>query len=94
MHSDNIIRNLRVPGENEHKIPYSGMFRFVSCPSYLGEITEWAGWATMTWSFPGLLFVAWTFANLAPRARSTHQWYQKKFPNYPKNRKALIPFIY
>jgi 3-oxo-5-alpha-steroid 4-dehydrogenase 1 len=94
MHSDNIIRNLRVPGKKVYKIPYGGMFRFVSCPSYLGEITEWGGWAIMTWSFPGLLFVAWTFANLAPRARSTHQWYHQKFPDYPKNRKALIPFIY
>ena len=94
MQSDNIIRNLRVPGEKGYKIPYGGMFRYVSCPSYLGEITEWAGWATMTWSFPGLLFVAWTFANLAPRARSIHQWYHQKFPDYPKNRKALIPFIY
>ena len=94
MQSDNIIRNLRVPGKKEYKIPYGGMFRYVSCPSYLGEITEWAGWATMTWSFPGLLFVAWTFANLAPRARSIHQWYHQKFPDYPENRKALIPFIY
>jgi len=94
MHSDHIIRNLRVPGETEYRIPYGGMFKYVSCPSYLGEITEWTGWAIMTWSFPGLLFVAWTFANLAPRARSNHLWYLNTFPDYPKNRKALIPFLY
>lgn len=94
LHSDNIVRELRKPGEIEYKIPYGGMFRWVSCPSYLGEITEWAGWAILTWSFPGLLFVAWTFANLAPRALSHHKWYLKTFPDYPKNRKALIPFIY
>lgn len=23
-----------------------------------------------------------------------HQWYQKKFDNYPKERKAVIPFIW
>jgi 3-oxo-5-alpha-steroid 4-dehydrogenase 1 len=94
LHSDYIVRNLREPGETEYKIPYGGMFKYVSAPSYLGEITEWAGWAVFTWSFSGLIFVAWTFANLAPRARSHHKWYQKTFPNYPKNRKALIPFIY
>jgi 3-oxo-5-alpha-steroid 4-dehydrogenase 1 len=92
--SDYIIRNLRKPGETEYKVPYGGMFKYVSAPSYLGEITEWGGWAVMTWSLPGLVFVAWTFANLAPRARSHHKWYQKTFPDYPKNRKALIPFIF
>lgn len=92
--SDYIIRNLRKPGETKYKVPYGGMFKWVSAPSYLGEITEWAGWAILTFSFPGLLFVAWTFANLAPRARSHHKWYLETFPDYPKNRKALIPFIY
>ena len=94
LHSDRIIRNLRKPGETEYKIPYGGMFRWVSSPSYLGEITEWTGWAILTLSFPGLIFVAWTFANLAPRALSHHKWYLETFPDYPKNRKALVPFIY
>ncbi len=94
LHSDKIIRDLRKPGETEYKIPYGGMFRWVSCPSYFGEITEWTGWAIMTWSLPGLVFIAWTFANLAPRALSHHKWYLKTFPDYPKNRKALIPFVY
>ncbi|MCK4380739.1 MAG: hypothetical protein KAW51_06320 [Candidatus Lokiarchaeota archaeon] len=34
------------------------------------------------------------FANLAPRARSNHLWYIKILPNYPRNRKALISFIF
>ena len=94
LHSDNIIRRLRKPGETEYKIPYGGMFRWVSSPSYFGEITEWVGWAILTWSFPGLVFVAWTFANLAPRALSHHKWYLETFPDYPKNRRALIPLVY
>ena len=94
LHSDRIIRNLRKPGETEYRIPYGGMFRWVSSPAYLGEITEWAGWAVLTLSFPGMIFVFWTFANLVPRALSHHKWYLETFPDYPKNRKALIPFIY
>jgi 3-oxo-5-alpha-steroid 4-dehydrogenase 1 len=94
LHSDYLVRNLREPGEIEYKVPYGGMFKYVSSPSYFGEITEWTGWAIMTWSFPGLFFALWTFANLAPRARSNHIWYQETFDNYPKNRKALIPLIY
>jgi hypothetical protein len=94
LHSDYIIRNLREPGETEYKIPYGGMFKYVSCPSYFGEITEWTGWAIMTWSLPGLIFAVWTFANLAPRAYTHHIWYIRTFPDYPKNRKRLIPFIF
>ncbi|MFW9782016.1 MAG: hypothetical protein ACFFFB_07010 [Candidatus Heimdallarchaeota archaeon] len=94
LHSDHIVRNLRKPGETEYKIPYGGMFNYVSCPSYLGEITEWIGWAVMIWSLPGLVFALWTFFNLGPRARSHHKWYLKTFPDYPKNRKALIPYLY
>jgi 3-oxo-5-alpha-steroid 4-dehydrogenase 1 len=94
IHSDRIIRHLRKPGETDFKIPHRGMFRFISCPSYLGEIIEWYGWAIMTWSLPGLVFAIWTTANLGPRARSNHKWYIKTFKDYPKNRKALIPFIY
>lgn len=94
LHSDHIVRNLRKPGETEYKIPYGGMFKYVSCPSYLGEITEWIGWAVMTWSIPGLVFASWTFFNLGPRARTHHKWYLETFPDYPKNRKALIPFLF
>ena len=92
--SDHIIRTLRKPGETEYKIPHRGLYRYVSCPNYLGEITEWIGWAIMTWSIPGLVFAIWTFFNLAPRARSNHQWYHDNFEDYPKDRKVLIPFIF
>lgn len=91
--SDSILRNLLKPGESGYKIPYGGMFRFVSCPNYLGELLEWTGFTIATWCFPSAVFAIWTAANLAPRAFSTHKWYLEKFPEYPKNRKALIPFI-
>lgn len=91
--SDSILRNLLKPGETGYKIPYGGMFRFVSCPNYLGELLEWTGFAIATWCFPAVVFVLWTTANLAPRAVSSHKWYLDNFPDYPKNRKALIPFI-
>jgi hypothetical protein len=92
-HSDRILRNLRKAGETSYKIPYGGFFRFISCPNYFGEILEWAGWAVATWSFAGLSFALWTIANLAPRAFSYHTWYKKTFKDYPRERKALIPFI-
>ncbi|MHA1620281.1 MAG: DUF1295 domain-containing protein [Promethearchaeota archaeon] len=91
--SDRILRHLREPGETGYKIPHGGLFKYISCPNYFGEILEWAGWAILTWSFAGFVFALWTIANLAPRARSHHKWYQTHFPDYPPERRALIPFL-
>jgi 3-oxo-5-alpha-steroid 4-dehydrogenase 1 len=92
-HSDWILRNLRKPGESGYSIPRGGLFRWVSCPNYLGEILEWTGWAAATWSLAGLSFAVWTAANLIPRAIRHHRWYRTEFPDYPKKRKAVIPFL-
>jgi len=92
--ADHTLRRLRAPGEMSYKIPRGGLYRWVSCPNYLGEIIIWSGWAIATWSLPGLSFALWTFANLAPRAIGYHRWYQQWFPDYPAQRKALIPFVW
>jgi 3-oxo-5-alpha-steroid 4-dehydrogenase 1 len=92
--SDQILRSLRKHGETGYHIPYGGPFRWGSSPNYLGEIVEWCGWALATWSLPGLAFALWTIANLAPRARSNHMWYHAQFPEYPQERKALIPWVW
>ena len=93
-HADHVLRSLRRPGESTYSIPYGGLYRWVSCPNYLGEILEWIGWAVATWSLPGLAFAMWTFANLAPRAWTNHRWYQERFPDYPADRKALVPGVW
>ena len=38
-------------------------------------------------------FATYTLANLLPRGLSHHHWYLEKFEDYPKNRKAFIPFL-
>jgi len=85
---------LRQPGETGYRIPQGGLYRWISCLNYFGEIIEWAGWAIATWSLPGLAFAVWTFANLAPRARAHHAWYHQHFPEYPRERRALLPGIW
>jgi 3-oxo-5-alpha-steroid 4-dehydrogenase 1 len=93
-HADRTLRFLRKSGRAEYAISQKGLFRMISCPNYLGEILQWFGWAIAVWALPGLLFALWTVANLLPRARSHHLWYRKSFADYPRNRKALIPYIY
>lgn len=92
--SDHILHNLRQVGESGYKITHRGLFHWISCPNYLGEIMIWTGWALSTWSITGLSFAVWTAANLIPRARSHHIWYQKNFADYPANRKTLVPGIW
>jgi protein-S-isoprenylcysteine O-methyltransferase Ste14 len=92
--ADRTLRNLRRPGESGYKVPYGGLYRWISCPNYLGEILTWVGWAVATWSLPGLSFAVWTIANLAPRARAHHAWYRAHFSDYPTQRKALVPGVW
>ena len=96
IHSDNIIRHLRKPGDTRHYIPRGGLFRYVTSANYLGEFVEWSGYALLTWSLGGLAFAVWTFANLAPRARSIHRKYISEFGNeYEKlGRRYILPLIY
>jgi 3-oxo-5-alpha-steroid 4-dehydrogenase 1 len=91
--SDERLLRLRRPGETGYRIPQGGLFRYLSCPNHLGEIIEWAGFALMAWNLPALAFAIWTAANLIPRALSHHRWYREHFPDYPLERKALIPYI-
>ncbi len=91
--SDNRLLALRKGGKKGYYIPYGFLFKYVSSPNLLGEIIEWTGWAIMSWSLPSFSFALWTAANLIPRAMDHHRWYHKKFSHYPKERKALFPYI-
>lgn len=91
---DRALRGLRPACGSDYGIPRGGLFRWISCPNYLGEIVEWAGWAVATWSIAGLAFAAWTVANLVPRARAHHRWYLARFPDYPAERRALVPGLW
>jgi 3-oxo-5-alpha-steroid 4-dehydrogenase 1 len=93
--ADRILRSLRKPGESGYKIPYGGMFAYVSGANFFGEIVEWIGFAVaMGCALPGLTFAICTAANIGPRAISHHRWYIEKFKDeYPKGRMALIPFV-
>lgn len=90
--ADGVLIGLRREGSPGYSIPSGGLYRWVSCPNYLGEIVEWIGWALATWSLAGLAFAAFTAANLVPRALEHHRWYRRTFPDYPRSRRALLPW--
>ncbi len=91
--ADYRLLHLREAGKRQRVLPHGGAFDFVCCPNLSGEIIQWAGFALLTWSLPGLAFAVWTVANLLPRAVWRRNWYREHFSDYPKERAALFPGV-
>ncbi len=97
LRSDYIIRHLRKSEEDtKHYLPEGFMFEYVTSANYLGEMMEWLGFAILTWSFAGLVFFIWTFANLVPRANALYKRYKQEFgPEMERKKlKRVFPFVY
>lgn len=95
-----ILANLRLDAKGEvitliHRMPTGDWFELVSCPHFFAEILIYIaigfalGLGFTTWCL-ALLFV---IVNQVAMGLMTHQWYQTKFKNYPKSRKAIFPYI-
>jgi steroid 5-alpha reductase family enzyme len=94
IHCDHLLRSLRKPGESGYKIPYGGMFKYVSAANYFCESVMWFGWAIACSNNSGWLFLFMTISNLFPRALSQHKFYLETFKEYKGlNRKAYLPLI-
>ena len=90
---DKLLIQLRKGKGTGYKIPYGGLFKYVSCPNFLGEIITWLGFFIVTMGLPAFAFLVWTMVNLIPRALDHHKWYKSEFANYPINRKAVFPYL-
>ena len=91
--SDYIMIALKKNKGSGYHLPNKFMYKYLSAPNYFGELIEWLGWAILTWSISGVVFLIWVIANLFPRALAHHKWYKASFEDYPKERKAIIPGI-
>jgi 3-oxo-5-alpha-steroid 4-dehydrogenase 1 len=88
-----LIALRKAPGP-AYKIPRGGIFEYVSGANFLGEIVEWIGFGLICGTPASWTFAFTTACNIGPRAIHHHQWYLDKFgSDYPKSRKALIPFL-
>lgn len=93
---DHHLRSLRKnTSDGTYYIPNNVFFRRLSAANLVGEIVEWSGYFLMTGSYPALSFAVSTLFNVGNRAIGTHKWYLTKFKDtYPKDRYALIPYVY
>ncbi|PBC31679.1 Trans-2,3-enoyl-CoA reductase [Apis cerana cerana] len=93
------LRDLRPAGSTVRKIPvptnnlFTLLFNFVSCPNYTYEIGSWIGFTIMTSCLPAGFFTIAGAYQMTVWAIGKHKAYKREFPQYPKTRKAIIPFV-
>ncbi|KAI0295914.1 3-oxo-5-alpha-steroid 4-dehydrogenase-domain-containing protein [Multifurca ochricompacta] len=89
------LRNLRPPGTKTRAIPHGYGFGLISCPNYFFESVAWAAVAYMTGSWAAWLFWAVSTAQMASWAAKKQRAYKKEFgKDYPRQRKAMFPFLF
>ena len=109
IYHDEILYSLRrnhppcADGKPRYAIPEGGLYRWISYPNYFSEWIEWIGYAIAAtagqanrWAYTApWIFVISEVVLMLPRAWRGHLWYHKKFEGeYPKKRKAVIPFLF
>lgn len=88
-----LLANLRT-GKEKYYIPKGGWFEYATCPHYFFELVVWLGIFFLSRHFFTLLVFIAMLSYLTARSIKTRQWYRNRFPNYPKDRKYMIPFLF
>lgn len=94
-----LLRNLRPAGSTTRKIPMpnsfplTNLFNYVSCPNYTYEFGAWVGFTIMTSCLPAGIFTLAGMYQMTMWAIGKHKNYRKEFSNYPRQRKAILPFL-
>ncbi|XWS62713.1 hypothetical protein CRYUN_Cryun06bG0034500 [Craigia yunnanensis] len=81
---------------DHYVIPNGDWFDVVSSPQYLAEIFIYAGLVVASGGGDLTIWLLFLFvvANLGFAVAERHNWYLRKFENYPTNRFAITPLVY
>ncbi|KAG2177789.1 hypothetical protein INT43_003036 [Umbelopsis isabellina] len=88
-----ILSNLRTTGPNQYKLPQGGLFRYIWCPHYLGEIISFMGIALISQHLYVALLQVSSSLYLCTRAYNTKKWYKEKFGSHHE-RWCVFPWIF
>ncbi|KAK9265760.1 hypothetical protein L1049_001831 [Liquidambar formosana] len=89
-----LLSKLREEGDKEYKIPKGGLFDWVICPHYLFEILGFIGVSFISQTLYAFCYTMGTTVYLMGRSYATKRWYLSKFEDFPKDVKALIPYVF
>ena len=77
-----------------HELPKGGLFKYVSSPHMSTEIGMYLILYALMYNNSTYIYcLFWVLSNQICNAILTHKWYLENFKDYPKDRKAIIPFI-
>jgi len=88
-----VLKGLRRPGTTERGIPKGFGFNQVSCANYWWEFCSWVAFAGLSEQYGAYAFAAASFYQMYEWAVKKHKRYQAEFPEYPKSRKAMVPYL-
>ncbi|CAH8649855.1 unnamed protein product [Dicrocoelium dendriticum] len=94
------LKNLRPAGSTIRKIPHpvpgqylTRLFNLVACPNYTYEVIAWIGFSIMTQSLPAALFTFIGFCQMTIWALKKLKAYRREFKEFPRNRRAIVPYV-
>jgi very-long-chain enoyl-CoA reductase len=87
------LRNLRPPGSTVRGIPKGWGFGLVSCANYFWESLCWLTFAVSSQVIGAYIFFFVSTFQMLAWAFKKHSSYRKDFPDYPRGRKAMFPFV-
>lgn len=77
-----------------HLMPKGGLFKYVSSPHMTCEVAMYLALYVLLHQNTSFIYCfAWVFSNQLSNALLVHRWYKDTFSDYPKDRKAFIPFL-
>uniref|UniRef100_A0A2M4AQS3 Polyprenal reductase n=1 Tax=Anopheles triannulatus TaxID=58253 RepID=A0A2M4AQS3_9DIPT len=79
----------------KHSLPTGDYFEVVSSPHMFFEIVMYVVLFGVLHRNTSMVYVLlWVLSNQLMNSWLTHQWYIEQFPDYPKQRRALIPYVF
>uniref|UniRef100_A0A6T5U6C0 3-oxo-5-alpha-steroid 4-dehydrogenase C-terminal domain-containing protein n=1 Tax=Lankesteria abbotti TaxID=340204 RepID=A0A6T5U6C0_9APIC len=87
------LRNLRPRGTKSRGIPQGWGFELVSCANYFWESLAWLVFSILTFTLSSWIFLVVAFVQMSIWALKRHHAYQKEFKDYPRKRRAIVPFV-
>jgi very-long-chain enoyl-CoA reductase len=91
-HHHKLLADLR-KNSLDYFIPKGGLFKYVVCPHYLFEMVTFLGIALLSRHLVAWIVLFFIIFYLTARAMRVLKWYHSKFKDFPKDRKAILPFV-
>uniref|UniRef100_A0A6N2LRL8 3-oxo-5-alpha-steroid 4-dehydrogenase C-terminal domain-containing protein n=1 Tax=Salix viminalis TaxID=40686 RepID=A0A6N2LRL8_SALVM len=89
-----LLASLRTKNEKGYKVPKGGLFGRVACPHYFFEILIFLGICFISQTLYSFASTISTVCYLMGRSYATRRWYLTKFDDFPKDVKAIIPYVF